>query len=144
MDDNLDLQKYKGLLANADKEITKLREQVATCSVTIYETILAQDSQEAEVQELRSRVAELEAILEQSEEHAQAAATVFDAMQGAMGRMQETIKKVADSAKQTVADVGIAEQIDELSKVADSTLDEESLAAYNRQREDLKKRLQGG
>jgi hypothetical protein len=140
-ENNLDVQKYKDLLENADKEITRLREHVSSCSVTIFETILAQDEQTAEVNNLRERVAELEAILAQSDEHAEAAANVFAAMQAAMSHMQETIDKVSESAKQTAADTGIVEQMSELREVAGSTLDDEALAAYNRHRHVLKEKI---
>ena len=140
-EDGANLEKYKTLLDTADKEITKLREHVASCSVTIFETIAGQEAQEREVNNLRTRVAELEEILAESDEHASAAANVFSAMQVAMNHMQETIEKVAESAKKTAADTGIAEQISELKEVAGNTLSDDALAAYNRQREALKKKI---
>ena len=140
-EDSINLAEYKELLADADKEITRLREQVASCSVTIFETITGQETQEREVKNLHARVAELEEILAESDEHAEAAASVFSAMQVALGHMQETIDKVSESAQQTAADTGIIEQMSTLKEVAGSTLDDEAFAAYNRQREALKKKI---
>lgn len=138
---SIELQKHKDLLADSVKEITRLRERVAHCAVTIQETILAQDEQDAEVKGLRERVAELEAIIAQSEEQAAAAAGVFEAMHGAFGRMQETIRKVSESAKQTVADADLLDRVNELESVAGSTLDDEALAAYTRHVEALKAKV---
>ena len=140
-EDSIDLKECRALLAGAEKEITRLREQVASCSVTIFETITGQEAQEREVKTLHARVAELEGILAESDEHAEAAASVFSAMQVALGHMQETIDRVSESAQQTAADTGIIEQISTLKEVAGNTLDDEALAAYNRQREALKKKI---
>ncbi len=137
-DISVELQKHKNLLAGSVREILKLRKQVAHCAVTIQETILAQDAQQSEVVGLRARVAELEAIIAQSDEQSSAAAGVFEAMQGAFGRMQETIRKVSERAKQTAADVELLEQVNELEAVAGSTLDDDTLAAYSRHVEALK------
>jgi len=140
-DIGVELQKHKNLLAGSVREILKLRKQVAHCAVTIQETILSQDIQESEVKGLRARVAELEVIIAQSDEQASAAAGVFEAMQGAFGRMQETIKKVSERAKKTAADVELLEQVSELEAVAGSTLDDDSVAAYSRQIEALKSKM---
>ncbi|MEQ8665492.1 MAG: hypothetical protein RIC16_07185 [Rhodospirillales bacterium] len=136
-----ELQRHKELLAAAQAEIEELRGKVGKCSTTILETVLAQEQQENEVTFLRARVEELEAILAESEETQRAAAEVIDAMQGAMGRMQETITKVTAKAKETLSVAQLQAEVEELEDAAANTLDPDELAEYNARIADLKERV---
>lgn len=122
-----DLHKHKTLLAAAEEEISSLREKVGHCATSVLETIMSGEQQEAEVKYLRARVAELETIIAQSEEQTHEAEAIFDAMRGAMGRMQETIKKVTETAKHSMAAAELSEQISELEEVAKIPDEEERI-----------------
>lgn len=136
-----ELQRHKGLLAAAQVEIEELRGKVGKCSTTILETVLAQEQQEAEVAFLRARVKELESIIEESEETARAAAEVIEAMQGAMGRMQETITKVTEQARETLSVAQLQAEVEELEEAASNTLDADELAEYNARIAELQDRV---
>ncbi len=135
------VRQQKKLLGEAHEEIAALRAKVGHCSVTIFETIISQERQEDEIKNLRARIAELETIVAQSEEQAAAAANIFEAMKGAMGRMQETVRALSERAESTVADADLKKQINELESAAASTLDDEALAEYNRQIESLRAKV---
>ena len=112
-----DLRQHRDLLVAANAEIEKLRERLGKCSTTILETVMLEQSQGEELAFLRARVTELEAITAKSKEQSAAAEKVYTAMRGAMDRMHDGIKKVANQAKDS-APPDLAKELEELEKAA--------------------------